>query len=516
MPEYCAAIVIAAKHSELIKVKDVRGATNTIGALRCKFEFRTDDWLRSTKTAMFYDGNALTNPLDVNSAIPVLLDDDDECAVPTQVLSNNKPYSVGVWGVTESGLRIVSRWIVFDVVDGCFVEGTIPEEPEQSVYEQILEKMNSVNYVPYIGDNGNWYTYDASKKEYVDSGKTAEGKYGPQGNPGITPHIATNGNWWIGTVDTGVRAQGIDGKDGSTPFIGNNNNWWIGNIDTKVRADGKDGRGIKTIALTNDYQILVTMDDGETFLTNSVRGKEGAKGEDGLTPFINTNGNWFIGTEDTGVSASGVDGIGISHAELSNNELKITLSDGTTYNLGNIKGDQGLPGKNGNDGLTPFVGNNGNWCIGDTDTGVMARGTDGVNGSDGITPHIDANGNWYIGTTDTGVRAEGINGDNGISCEHKWDGTTLTITSASGTSSVDLKGDAGNKGSDGISCEHSWNGTVLTVTSSSGTSSMDLKGEPGASGSTPVKGIDYFTDTDKTEIVNLVLAALPNGDEVSY
>ncbi len=42
------------------------------------------------------------------------------------------------------------------------------------------------------------------------------------------------------------------------------------------------------------------------------------------------------------------------------------------------------------------------------------------------------------------------------------------------------------------------------------------KGDTGAAGYTPVKGTDYFTDADKAEMVNLVLAALPNGDEVSY
>lgn len=37
-------------------------------------------------------------------------------------------------------------------------------------------------------------------------------------------------------------------------------------------------------------------------------------------------------------------------------------------------------------------------------------------------------------------------------------------------------------GMDGVSCTHEWDGTVLTVTSASGTSSADLKGDPGHSG----------------------------------
>lgn len=41
-------------------------------------------------------------------------------------------------------------------------------------------------------------------------------------------------------------------------------------------------------------------------------------------------------------------------------------------------------------------------------------------------------------------------------------------------------------------------------------------GTPGAAGHTPVKGTDYWTAADKQEIVNNVLAALPDGTEVSY
>ena len=42
------------------------------------------------------------------------------------------------------------------------------------------------------------------------------------------------------------------------------------------------------------------------------------------------------------------------------------------------------------------------------------------------------------------------------------------------------------------------------------------KGDPGADGYTPVKGTDYWTPADKAEIVADVIAALPDGSEVSY
>lgn len=75
------------------------------------------------------------------------------------------------------------------------------------------------------------------------------------------------------------------------------------------------------------------------------------------------------------------------------------------------------------------------------------------------TPSINESGNWVIGTTDTGVSAKGIKGDKGD------------------------KGDTGAKGADG---------------------------------KTPVKGTDYFTEADKQELVNAVIAALPNGNGVAY
>lgn len=41
-------------------------------------------------------------------------------------------------------------------------------------------------------------------------------------------------------------------------------------------------------------------------------------------------------------------------------------------------------------------------------------------------------------------------------------------------------------------------------------------GGGGSGGSTPVKGVDYWTEADKQEIINDVIAALPDGTEVSY
>lgn len=41
-------------------------------------------------------------------------------------------------------------------------------------------------------------------------------------------------------------------------------------------------------------------------------------------------------------------------------------------------------------------------------------------------------------------------------------------------------------------------------------------GPQGPAGYTPVKGKDYYTDADKAEMVNAVLAALPAAEGGSY
>ena len=42
------------------------------------------------------------------------------------------------------------------------------------------------------------------------------------------------------------------------------------------------------------------------------------------------------------------------------------------------------------------------------------------------------------------------------------------------------------------------------------------QGEKGEKGDTPEKGVDYWTETDKQEIVNDVLAALPTAEGVGF
>lgn len=66
----------------------------------------------------------------------------------------------------------------------------------------------------------------------------AQGLIGTTGQPGSSPTIGANGNWFVGTTDTGVKAAGANGV---TPNIGSNGNWFIGTTDTGVHAQGTSG-----------------------------------------------------------------------------------------------------------------------------------------------------------------------------------------------------------------------------------------------------------------------------------
>lgn len=74
------------------------------------------------------------------------------------------------------------------------------------------------------------------------------------------------------------------------------------------------------------------------------------------------------------IKALGTDAKDIKSMTLDGNRLKLTLKDGTTQSIDLTPRDgiDGNDGKDGADGLTPHIGENGNWWIGDKDTGIQA------------------------------------------------------------------------------------------------------------------------------------------------
>lgn len=122
---------------------------------------------------------------------------------------------------------------------------------------------------------------------------------------------------------------------------------------------------------------------------DGVDGKDGIDGADGITPSLrinSTTNEWEVsydsGTTWTslGILATGSNGTngvdGINGKDGVNGENGSDGKDGSNGKDG-TDGVNGKDGKDGKDGLTPFIGKNGNWWIGDTDTGVKAAADDG-------------------------------------------------------------------------------------------------------------------------------------------
>ncbi len=93
-------------------------------------------------------------------------------------------------------------------------------------------------------------------------------------------------------------------------------------------------------------------------------------------------------------------------------------------------------------------------------------------------------------------------GENGISATHQWKGTILEITSASGTSSADLKGEKGEQGTQGEKGEKGEKGD---------TGAPGKDGLNGTDGYTPKRGTDYWTSADIAEIKGYVDDAILGG-----
>lgn len=97
-------------------------------------------------------------------------------------------------------------------------------------------------------------------------GKTGEtGATGPQGPQGETPYIGGNGNWFVGSRDTGVQAQGPQGETGKTGPQGEKGE--PGSIENLAENVKMEIDKLSLDALTADEinaAIDAAMADGET------------------------------------------------------------------------------------------------------------------------------------------------------------------------------------------------------------------------------------------------------------
>ena len=146
-------------------------------------------------------------------------------------------------------------------------------------------------------------------------------------------------------------------------------------------------------------------------------------------------------------------------------------------------------------------------------------GQDGKNGADGYTPvkgvdYFDGEKGEKGDKGDQGEPgADGAKGDKGDPGEKGADGAKDDKGDQGEPGADGAKGDKGDKGDPGEKGETGERGPQGEQ-GPAGPAGAD--GKDGADGKTPVKGTDYYTEADKTEMVSRVLSALPTWNGGSY
>lgn len=255
-----AEVRVSGCRCETVRLEPIpRGIVGAVVAV----EYTDPAWDSLRKTVVFR-----------GAATKDVLDAGNEIVIPAEVVSKaGGSLYMGVYGVdAENQVAIPTIWTELGVIQGAATpSGDASTAPSLPVWAQIQAM---------VGDLG---TLDTEAKSNlvaaINEALTKGGEIAPaevqrivedylkanppgtvsDGKDGITPTIGKNGNWYLGSTDTGKPSRGAggtpgaagasgkdgspgaDGKDGITPAIGENGNWYLGNTDTGKPSRGENG-----------------------------------------------------------------------------------------------------------------------------------------------------------------------------------------------------------------------------------------------------------------------------------
>ena len=304
-----AEVRVSGCRCETVRLEPIpRGIVGAVVAV----EYTDPAWDSLRKTVVFR-----------GAATKDVLDAGNEIVIPAEVVSKaGGSLYMGVYGVdAENHVAIPTIWTELGVIQGAATpSGDASTAPSLPVWAQIQAM---------VGDLG---TLDTEAKSNLVAAINEALTTGGEIAPAEVQRIVED------YLKANPPGTGADGKDGITPTIGKNGNWYLGSTDTGKPSRGAGGTPGATGAPGKD-------------------GAPGADGKDGITPTIGKNGNWYLGSTDTGKPSRGAGG---------------------TPGAAGASGKDGSPGADGKDGITPAIGENGNWYLGSSDTGKPSRGADGA------------------------------------------------------------------------------------------------------------------------------------------
>ena len=436
----------------------------TVNEYTARFTFDAD-WDGLQRTAVFSCGDVSREQLLT----------DDACTVPWEVLVSNGYLRVGVYG-TKDGSRLPTIWterrLYINPGAGPTQEAA---EPSPTLVEQLLAKMGdlaalktedksslvaAINEVWSSGGSGGASVTDAAINEdghliiTLSTGKTIDAGYavGPAGDPGAAGKDGKDGvgiqsveQTTTSTEDSGINIVTVTKTDGevSTFEVRNGSK----GLEGDTGPQGPQGPQGETGPQGEKGDKGDKGDTGET----GPQGPKGDKGDKGDTGEQGPKGDTGSGfkvlgyfeTVDALSSAVTAPNVGDAYGVGSSDPYDIYIYDAVKgwVNNGPLQGAKGEKGDKGDpftysdftaEQLAALKGEKG-------DTGERGpQGEQGIQGPKGDTGEPGPQG------------PAGADGKDGVSVTHEWVGTTLSVTSASGTSSADLKGEKGEQGIQGI------------------------------------------------------------------
>lgn len=255
MEEQFAVIRLIVEHGELKIGRSQFITSKSRQSIFVHFDFKTSDWDGVEKTAIF------------NGEYIRVLDEDACCDIPVDSILEEGTLTIGVFGVFGD-TRINTNQVRFKVFEGSYNEGIEAADITQSMYEQIMNAINSKvsktitiagmplnNHITVnelqnaISDEDHNFVTE-SEKRYWDSKSEFSGDYNDLINQPEIPSI--EGLATEKYVDDSINT--ILSQDIPEQINAHNLSTNAHNDLFKQKVDKIDGKGLSTNDFTNEYK----------------------------------------------------------------------------------------------------------------------------------------------------------------------------------------------------------------------------------------------------------------------
>lgn len=336
------------------------GTSGSFGNIALEFEF-SDEWKGLDKKVVFHPMRG--------SPVEIVLLGHGKVDIPHEVTAFS-----GISHYVVNGFKIDKDKKIQNIIT---LSGNIKIDATYKAKGSNTKQVSVDNFEKLVG----------AVQDEIDKALTEAKESGEfDGKDGITPHVGANGNWFVGSTDTGISAKGIkgdsgkdgnngiNGTDGVTPHIGNNGNWFIGNTDTGISSkgekgepgkNGNDGRDGYSGVYVSDNSISTPPENANVWVITSTSGENNYIFIPDNLRYVNSRLQLMCGDEAVGepiiitdgVSGGGVNGITFTPSVSEDGIISWTndggLSNPKSVNIKGEKGEQGtqgLPGKDGTNG----------------------------------------------------------------------------------------------------------------------------------------------------------------------